>query len=234
MGPPIISLFQQIDTAETQKTDDHSGQENASHDGSGAFLKVHIQEGGCQHAGPGPGSRDRDSDEEQEGPVKSPAGLGFQFLAAAVSLFDTEGEEFSDEPLILTPFQNLSCKEVNDRYGKHVPDDTDDIGSQQRDRGIQNESSDGDRSTKLYKGYHGYQKCKEITHEHKMSLFYPVKIHDDLPGLCIGADFLLKLRHSIENSTIISEFRRADNRFFPKICLTTSPFCDNLSPDELP
>ena len=73
-----------------------------------------------------------------------------------MSLLDTEGEELSDKPLVLAPFQDLSCEKVDDRYGEHISDDADDIGTKKGNRRVQYQSADGDRTTQLHQRNHGY------------------------------------------------------------------------------
>ena len=113
----FILLLQQIDPAQAQQADDHSGQQHSEHNRDSTLLEIHVQEGCGQSSGPGAGSRDRDADEEQQRYIQTASGFRFQFFPAVMSLLDTEREEFADIALILTPFQYLSCKEEDNGTG---------------------------------------------------------------------------------------------------------------------
>ena len=50
-----------------------------------------------------------------------------------MTLFEAEGKELTYKLLVLTPLEHLTREEEDDRYRKHVADDTDDVSGDRRD-----------------------------------------------------------------------------------------------------
>ena len=66
------------------QTHDDARQQHTAHAGNENILELHVQNGGCQRAGPGTGAGQRDPHKEQQGNGQALAGLFLQ-LAAALS-----------------------------------------------------------------------------------------------------------------------------------------------------
>ncbi len=66
-------------------------------------------------------------------PRTSPGtGLRLKLLAAPLTLFQTEGEEPSDDRLILAPKKDLPGEEIDKRHRQHIPHDGNEIRQPQR------------------------------------------------------------------------------------------------------
>ena len=64
-------------------------------------------------------------------------------------------EEFSDNRLICTPYQDFPCKEINKRYREHISDDANDV---RWDQGQSHSHSYGNGPSQFNDGHHGNQK----------------------------------------------------------------------------
>lgn len=137
---------------------DAPGQQHTAHAGQHALLKAHIQQRGRQSSRPRTGAGQGDPHEQQKSPEQAPAGLRLKLLAAPLTLFQTEGEEPSNDRLILAPKKDLPGEEIDKRHRQHIPHDGDEIRQPQR-HPVGHAVGDG--APQLDEGDHGYQKNDE-------------------------------------------------------------------------
>lgn len=124
--------LQSAKDAGTDSTHDDTGDQDASHNGKNTGLEVHIENAGSQCSGPCACSGQRYGNEEEKCREETAAGLGFKLSAAGFSLDQAPGEELSDHPLILAPYEQFAGEEVYERNGEHIAEDADDIRVKKR------------------------------------------------------------------------------------------------------
>lgn len=112
---------------------DDAGQQDAEGHIDHALAEVHVQDAGGQGAGPGSRSGQGNAYEQQQGDVQTPAGLGFEFGAGFLAFFQAPAEEAADQRFILAPFQHFPPEQKNEGDRKHVADDGDDVGGDERE-----------------------------------------------------------------------------------------------------
>ena len=78
---------------QAQRAHDAPGEQDAAHARERALFQTHIQDARRERPCPRAGSRQGDPDEQQQRPEQPETGLGLQFLAAVLTLFETEREE---------------------------------------------------------------------------------------------------------------------------------------------
>ena len=136
-----------------------TGQEDAGEDGEGAFFEVHVQDAGGQHTGPGTGAGQRNAHKQEQRPIEAPSGLGFQLSAALFPFLQAPGKEATDVLFILSPFQHLAGKQIDEGDRNHIADNSDDDG---RNQGKSPENGIGNGSADFDERNHGDEQDPEV------------------------------------------------------------------------
>ena len=149
---------------QAQRAHDATGEHDAAHARERALLQPHIQDTRRERPCPRAGSRQGDTDEQQQRPEQPATGLGLQFLAAALTLFETEREEPADDRLVLAPEEDAPREEIDKRDGEHIAED----GNHKRQPQRQPEQDAvGDRAAQFNERHHRDEKNGQTVFKHR-------------------------------------------------------------------